>query len=575
MKIKTKLGLGIGFLFILIVILILLGIIFTNQIAGNTRNILAQNNKSIEYARRMLLAADNLSVSDSAMHEFGNYLLLQQSNITEAGEGILTSRISMNFEKLRTGTGNPADLRNIRNDLYDLMALNMGAIENKSEIAISKAKTAILIISITGTICFIIAFTLLVNLPGSIMEPINELTGSIKEIAAKNYSHRVTFERKDELGVLARSFNVMAEKLEEYNNSNLAILMMEKKRIDTLINNMHEPVFGLDENGKIIFMNNEAFKVSGLRKEDAIGRPSQEIAVNNDLIRSLIRELVKPGNNAISNEPLKIYTDDKESYFEKEIITITITPTAESNSRYIGDVIILKNITSFKELDSAKTNFIATVSHELKTPLSSILMSLELLEHERIGILNPEQQQLIESVKDDGKRLLRITGELLNLTQVETGKIQLNIQPSQPGEIVRYAVETIKKQADVENIAIETRCDENAGPVYADLDKTSWVLTNLLSNAVRYSYPNSKVILSVKPVKAKMHFSVQDFGQGIDPRYREQIFNRYFRIPGSDKKGTGLGLAISKEFIEAQGGEIYYESEPGKGSIFSFTLPLV
>lgn len=575
MKIKTKLGLGIGFLFILIVILILLGIIFTNQIAGNTRNILAQNNKSIEYARRMLLAADNLSVSDSAMHEFGNYLLLQQSNITEAGEGILTSRISMNFEKLRTGTGNPADLRNIRNDLYDLMALNMGAIENKSEIAISKAKTAILIISITGTICFIIAFTLLVNLPGSIMEPINELTGSIKEIAAKNYSHRVTFERKDELGVLARSFNVMAEKLEEYNNSNLAILMMEKKRIDTLINNMHEPVFGLDENGKIIFMNNEAFKVSGLRKEDAIGRPSQEIAVNNDLIRSLIRELVKPGNNAISNEPLKIYTDDKESYFEKEIITITITPTAESNSRYIGDVIILKNITSFKELDSAKTNFIATVSHELKTPLSSILMSLELLEHERIGILNPEQQQLIESVKDDGKRLLRITGELLNLTQVETGKIQLNIQPSQPGEIVRYAVETIKKQADVENIAIETRCDENAGQVYADLDKTSWVLTNLLSNAVRYSYPNSKVILSVKPVKAKMHFSVQDFGQGIDPRYREQIFNRYFRIPGSDKKGTGLGLAISKEFIEAQGGEIYYESEPGKGSIFSFTLPLV
>lgn len=575
MKIKTKLGLGIGFLFILIVILILLGIIFTNQIAGNTRNILAQNNKSIEYARRMLLAADNLSVSDSAMHEFGNYLLLQQSNITEAGEGILTSRISMNFEKLRTGTGNPADLRNIRNDLYDLMALNMGAIENKSEIAISKAKTAILIISITGTICFIIAFTLLVNLPGSIMEPINELTGSIKEIAAKNYSHRVTFERKDELGVLARSFNVMAEKLEEYNNSNLAILMMEKKRIDTLINNMHEPVFGLDENGKIIFMNNEAFKVSGLRKEDAIGRPSQEIAVNNDLIRSLIRELVKPGNNAISNEPLKIYADDKESYFEKEIITITITPTAESNSRYIGDVIILKNITSFKELDSAKTNFIATVSHELKTPLSSILMSLELLEHERIGILNPEQQQLIESVKDDGKRLLRITGELLNLTQVETGKIQLNIQPSQPGEIVRYAVETIKKQADVENIAIETRCDENAGPVYADLDKTSWVLTNLLSNAVRYSYPNSKVILSVKPVKAKMHFSVQDFGQGIDPRYREQIFNRYFRIPGSDKKGTGLGLAISKEFIEAQGGEIYYESEPGKGSIFSFTLPLV
>ena len=178
-------------------------------------------------------------------------------------------------------------------------------------------------------------------------------------------------------------------------------------------NDFHKTVIGLDENHTIIFINNEALKISGLKQDNIIGKKAQDVAVHNDLIRSLIQDVLQPNNkeNKQKKEPLKIFADNKESFFEKEIIPISIIPTAETQPKRIGDVIILQNITPFKELDFAKTNFIANVSHELKTPISSILMSLDLLENEKIGVVNPEQKQLILRVKENSQRLLKITGK--------------------------------------------------------------------------------------------------------------------------------------------------------------------
>lgn len=573
MKIRAKLTLWVGFLFLLIIILIGVGIKYSNQISSDTQNILADNYNTIDYTRKMLIALDGISVSDTAVLIFQDNLTKQQNNITEKGEQQLTNKLTLDFEKLKTNSTDIQLYTSIRKDLSDIMLLNMQAIERKSEIAKQTAKTATIMLSIVGTFCFMLAFTLLINLPSNIANPIKELTQSVKEIAAKNYSQRVHFEGHNEFGDLAHSFNVMAEKLQEYNDSNLAKLMMEKKRIETLINNMHDPVIGLDENQNILFINDEALKISGLKQEDVVGKAAQKIAVHNDLIRSLIQDVLKPnGNGNKQQQPLKIFADNKESFFEKEIIPISIIPTAEKQSKHIGDVIILQNITPFKELDFAKTNFIATVSHELKTPISSILMSLNLLENEKVGSVNSEQKQLIQSVKEDSERLLKITGELLNMTQVETGKIQLNLQPTPPQEIIHYATEAVKVQAEQKSISIKIDCPEKITPVNADREKTAWVLTNLLSNAIRYSYENSEVLLTVKETENKIQFSVKDFGKGIDIKYQQKIFDRYFQIPGSSKSGTGLGLAISKEFMEAQEGEISLQSEIGKGSIFSITL---
>ena len=569
MKIKTKLNLGVGLLFILIIILSLVSAYSVFSIKKDTQNILKANYITLKYSRNMLSSLDEISVDESkAILLFETNLIKQLANITEEGEGKVTYNLQNSFNLLEKDRNNETIKGQIRLDIFEIMKLNMNAIKVKSDIAKRTAETANLWIAVVGTLCFLIAFNLLVNLPNNIANPIKELTASIKEIANRNYSERVHFHNHNEYGDLAKSFNTMAEKLEEYSNSSLHKLTFEKKRLETLINNMHDPIIGLDNQGLILFVNDEALKIIGMKKEEVIGQLSTTLALKNDLMKSLIINELE--NNKV--HPMKIFADGKESYFEKETVNITITPTGEDKTINIGDVIILRNITIFKELDFAKTNFIATVSHELKTPISSIKMSLQLLENTATGLVNDDQKQLIDSIKEDTQRLLKITGELLELSQLETGNIQLNMEKSNPYEIINYAVEAVNVQAEQKQIELVVDSEANLSDVKADSEKTSWVLINFLTNAIRYSSEKSKILIKLKQEKNQIIFQVTDKGKGIDNRYKAKVFDKYFQIPGSNKSGTGLGLAISKEFIEAQNGTIGVESELGLGSTFYFRL---
>ena len=571
MRIKTKLNLGVGLLFLMIIILSLVSSYSVFLIKADTENILKANYNTLEYSRNMLLSLDEISHdTNHAIVTFKENLQKQTQNVTESGEKKETDSLKKNFVLLEKNSTDEALKTQIRQDIFTIMKLNMDAIKQKSDIAKHTAETANLWIAIVGTLCFLIAFNLLINLPNNIANPIKELTLSIKEIANKNYSERVHFTNHNEYGDLAKSFNTMAQKLQEYNNSNLYKLFFEKKRLETLINNMHDPIIGLDNQGVVLFTNNEALKIIGLKLEDVIGKSASNLALSNDLIRSLIVKELAPDSQ--KKQPLKIFANGKESYFDKETITITITPTGEEKEINIGDVIILRNITLFKELDFAKTNFIATVSHELKTPIASIKLSLQLLQNTKTGDMNDDQKQLVESIKDDSQRLLKITGELLNLSQLETGNIQLNIEKSNPYAIVNYATEAVKVQADQKQIKLIIEADENLQDVKADSEKTGWVLINYLSNAITYSSEKSTIIIRLKEENNQIIFQVIDTGKGIDARYKDKVFDKYFQIPGSQKSGTGLGLAISKEFIEAQNGTIGVESNLGLGSTFWFSL---
>ncbi|MEP6805147.1 MAG: ATP-binding protein [Flavobacterium sp.] len=571
MRIKTKLNLGVGLLFLMIIILSLVSGYSVFLIKADTENILKANYNTLEYSRNMILSLDEIKIStDNKLHTFKEYLEKQTQNVTEPGEKEATANLEKSFALLEKNSSNEAIKTQIRQDIFAIMKLNLDAIKQKSDIAKHTAETANLWIAIVGTLCFLIAFNLLVNLPNNIANPIKELTQSIKEIANKNYSERVHFTNHNEYGDLAKSFNTMAQKLQEYNNSNLYKLFFEKKRLETLINNMHDPIIGLDNEGIILFANDEALKIIGLKSEDVTGQLASTLALSNDLIRSLIlKELT---TDSQKKKPLKIFANGKESYFDKETINITITPTGEEKEINIGDVIILRNITLFKELDFAKTNFIATVSHELKTPIASIKLSLQLLQNAKTGDMNDDQKQLVESIKDDSHRLLKITGELLNLSQLETGNIQLNIEKSNPYAIVNYATEAVKVQADQKQIKLIINADENLQDVKADSEKTGWVLINYLSNAITYSSEKSTIVIKLKEENDQIVFQVIDTGKGIDARYKDKVFDKYFQVPGSQKSGTGLGLAISKEFIEAQNGVIGVESNLGLGSTFWFSL---
>jgi PAS domain S-box-containing protein len=565
LRIKTKLSLGLTFFFMMIVLIAAVGLLAINRLADESKNILKANYESVQYSENMQQAIDAYEMKDpGAPDKFEKNLKEQENNITEVGEQDATANVRELYERLKKSDSLSAPKleKDIRTGLYKISDLNTNAIVRKNNETQQTAEKLKIYLAILATVAFLISFTMLINFPGYIANPISKLTEGIKQIENKNYSQRIYLQKGDEFGELAEAFNIMAQKLDDYNNSNLAKIIFQKKRIDTIINNMKDPIIGLDEKRKILFVNTSSTKILGIAANELVGKYAPDVALKNDLLRSLI-------SGDVVQSPLKIYADSRESYFTKEVLKIT------ADEQAIGEVIILKNITQFKELDLAKTNFIATVSHALKTPISSIKMSLKLLADNRVGDTNTEQKQLIDHIKEDSERLLNITSELLNMTQVETGNIQLNFRQTNPKEIIDYSVDTVRMQAEQKHVALEVICPENLHKVYVDTEKTVWVLVNLLSNALRYSPENNKIIIQVAENGSLIEISVKDFGIGIDDKYKERLFQRYFQVPGSARSGTGLGLAISKEFIEAQNGKIGVESAVGQGSRFYFTLPVV
>jgi len=566
MTIKNKLRAGFGFLFLLALVCCGLSIWFLNRLSADAGVILKDNYETLQFARNIGDALDQneSSLNAQQISTIEKNLVGQEHNVTEPGEQQLTDSLRSKYEQLKLRGNNiqkQTDLRlQVRKLLYGIMQLNMSAIQHKNATAKGTASQATLIVAFIGSFLFLIAFSFIINFPGYIANPIRELTERIKEIAKRNYHQQLSFNSNDEFGELGQAFNTMTVKLAEYENSNLASILFEKKRIETIINSMHDGIIGLDEKSNIIFANEVACTLVGITEANLIGRYAPDAAVENDLLRNLLQT---------SQIKIKIFADNRESYYSKEILSVI------NKDKAIGKVIILKNITEYQQLDEAKTNFIATISHELKTPISSIKMSLKLLEDQRIGDINAEQKQLIGNIEDDTRRLLQITGELLDMAQVETGKLNLNFGSTHPQNIVDYAVKAIKFTADQKQVGIDVHYDEKLPEVHADLDKTTWVLINLLSNAVKYSHQKSVVNLNVKKLKGDdIEFSVQDHGQGIESKYLPRIFERYFKVPGAtvEQSGTGLGLAIAKDFIEAQSGKIGVQSELGEGSRFYFTL---
>lgn len=575
MNIKTKLNLGIGLLFTLIILLAFLSIKQINSLSTASENIIKDNKETIGYTKNMLKALSEIEENEQALKTFEINLLKQKSNITEIGEKELTQSLSENFYLWMQNQKDEETLVNLHSTLFEIMNLNLNAIELKNIIAGNIAKKAILIISMLSLFCFIIALILFLKLPGNISNPIQQLVKSIRQIADNDYSQRVNFEGHNELGELAVSFNSMASKLEKYNKSSIAKLLAEKKITATLINQIHYPIIGFDTAMKVNLVNDEFLSISDLSYQDLIGANILEIATLNELISQIIMDGSFNKNISSKNDTntrIHLEIRGKDIYFEKEIQEIKLAHHNDVNEHLMGYVVVLKNVTKYMELDLAKTNFIATVSHELKTPVSAIKFSLQLLENEKTGLLNQEQFELIKSCEEDVDNLLKIISELLNLAQVETGNIQLNIIPVNLEDILRYALNNSKSVANQKNIVFEINIPSDLPKVIADKEKTAWVITNIISNAIRYSNENSKIVISASKMKNKVALSIRDFGSGIESQYISRVFDRYFTVPGTNKEGSGLGLTLSKEFVEAQGGEIYVESEFGVGSVFSLIL---
>ena len=565
MRIKNKLTLGICILFAMILMLGTLAISSVYELDRNSRNIYDANNNSLNYARSMLVALEKIDSDPAALDVFIENLRLQEKNITETDELQATRILKEHLEEYQKNPDRKS-IGKMRADLYRIMELNMISISHKNQMAEAAAGNSLLWISVLFVFCILVSIGLLAYFPKYIVKPIKELIKGIQEVADQNYKKRLPTGLGVEFGGVAASFNKMAERLEEFHDSSISDILSGKKYIEAIVNSITEPIIGLNEEMQIVFVNEEALNLLHLKKGDLLYRSATEVALKNDLLRRLVKELVSPNEK---QEPLKIYADNKESYFQAKYIPIRIVEAGENEQKNIGNIILLNNITEFKERDSAKTTLISTISHELKTPISAILMSLKLLEDNRVGELNDEQKQLSESIKENSNRLLSITGELLNMTQVETGRLQLMPKITKPIELIEYAIKANKVQADKFGCQIEVEYPEKISKLFVDSEKIAWVITNLLSNAIRYTPQNGRIIIGAKQEGDIVEIYVQDFGKGIDPRYHQSIFDRYFRVPGTKVQGSGLGLSISKDFVEAHNGTLTVDSELGKGSRFT------
>lgn len=606
-SIRSKIFFGVFFLFVIIMASNITGIIFINQLAQSSKGTIIDNYRTIDYTTNMLISIDEIYYTqlqlngaslnsnpdssliikyNNAKIVFEKNLKLESGNITEQGEGELVAELQTGYNKFinlinenyKPGKIFMPELKKNCDDLKVLItniySLNMDAVVKKNSESGKKAEEVTLYTLVLGTISIILTLLFILTFPARIVKPVKDLTSKIKAISQRDYNQKIDVSSKDEIGQLAEAFNVMTERLKEYESQQIGEILTAKQRLEALVQNMQDGILVLDNSNRIVLANQVIEELSGIKIQEMQNKIVTDIAVNNDLLRNIISGLFKEKKSEEDNKnTIRIIKDKNEYFYEPEIIPI-LTKADGSPAHNMGNMIILKNITWFEERDVAKTKLISTVSHEMKTPISSINLTLKLLEDLRIGQLNNEQKELVQAVRQQSNRLSRLVNEILDYSQIETGNIRLNFALVKPEDIIDYATTALMILLSEKNIQLETEIENNLPAISVDIEKTVWVLVNLLSNAIRYSKQDGKIILSTGIEGKQIFFSVKDFGPGITNADQKKLFNRFTQVGQKSERGWGLGLAISKEFVQAQGGTIKVESNPSEGSKFTFLIPI-
>ncbi len=593
LRVKTKISAGLVFLFILIILLSITGGYSLKKLEGDVAYMLKNNYEGIGYSQNMMQALDKLDylLEDTMRTSINAYkeqihiveLNLARQEKCEMGdkEKTLTKEIRKVFEEYRyiilTSPVKRLDAHRvehrIKERLYQLKDLQMSDLRNNNDNAQNDAKKGFNYITLLGTLCIMFTIVFIFTFPEYIASPIKELTESIKKIADKSYEERLREQSNDEFGELAKAFNSMAEKLDEYEHSSLAKLTFEKNRIAAIINNMSDAIIGFDEDDVILFANKEAEELLGVDDKAIIGKNAADVARFNEIFRKLLL------NRNNEDFTIKLFADGKENYFEQEVIDVNIEQE-NAPPLPLGYVIILNNITEFEEHDRKTLDFVRTVTKKLQKPINAIQQQTKILAAEGSGELSKKEIEALERISDENERLQKIKLELQSL-QVKAEDDDENTtfvyQLTHPKEILQYACDIMETQAEQKEITIEQHYLFDMPKINADLEKTAWVLLMFISNALRYSPTKNRIIVKSEEKANEIIFSVQDFGRGMTDEQKKIVFNKYLPSPQQTKlqSKTGLAMAIAKEFILEQDGKIWVDGEENKGTIFYFSLPCV
>ena len=529
----------------------------------------------------------------SEQNIFEKNFSLQKKNITEPGEAqivadVLNLYINFKYEYIdRNKTPNilsSKELKLFRSEypllsksIKQLYDLNNKAVYDKSKTARRTADRVSLIMAVATGVSIILTLTFLLYFPSYLTNPITELTKRIEDISNRKYDQRLEIRSNDEFKYLAEAFNKMAAKLKDYEAQHIDELILEKRRMETLLANLKDGSVLLDNEFRILHSNKKFCDLTNFNVSDLIGKAIYEIPTDNKIIDYLCSFIPDKLNPDLSqhNKKIKLIIDNNTEYFEILLLKLDSNFKSQLHSETSGYIILIQNVTSYEKRDLAKTNFIATISHELKTPLSSINLSIKLLEDNRLGLLTPDQKELINSIKLQSERILRLVNEVLDYSQLETGHIKVNISANDVSDIIELSTFAVMMLINEKEIELDIQLADGLPSVKCDMQKTVWIMVNLLNNAIRYSERRGRVRIKADINKIFVSISVIDFGKGISIEDQSMIFEKYVTSKTQLSKGTGLGLAIAKEFAEVQGGQIGFQSTLGEGSVFYFTLPIV
>ncbi len=597
MTLRRKLWLGFGGLLAILLVVACIGIVVLNHHSNTLERIFRENYDSvaamekIKDALHQLDTAALLAIRKSGdagerttryREQLEKSLAFQHTNITLPGESEMTDKLSKSWNDYRGEHQKIFDMTlreaeqhytekllplsqhvNISaQTIADANLNNMVSVDGQVQRIARQARHALVALLAAG---LVFSFVYVSLFSASVLRPLETLMQSAREIGRGNLDLIVQSKSKDEVGQLAEAFNSMAASLREFRRSDRARLVRTQQTTQQAINTLPDAVAVLNVNGIIEIANDTARRRFGLQPDKHFDQ------LKLGWLASLHRHVCQ---NERSIEPqgyenaIQVFVDNTERFFLPHAL-----PMFDEGHRLVGVIVVLADVTQLRRLDEMKSNLISTVSHELKTPLTSIRMAVHLLVEEKVGTLAPKQLELLIAARDDSDRLYRIIENLLDISRIESGRVRMDLEPISPQNLVAATIEPFRPMFETKGVALSTDVSFDLPSVAVDRTRIAQVFSNLLNNALKYTPGGGTVAVSAKATDDRVCFAISDNGAGIPAVYLGRIFEKFFRVPGQgSESGAGLGLAIAKDIVEAHGGTIEVKSIEGKGTVFTFCL---
>ncbi len=398
-----------------------------------------------------------------------------------------------------------------------------------------------------------------------ILNPIRRLIDSTQEIRKGNLNLVIQVDTWDEIGQLSEAFNAMVSSLRLFRRSDQAKLLNIQRSTQEAFKNLPAAIAIIDADGMIEIATAAARSHFKLVPNTSIEQtPYPWLA---EIQRNLMKNPALAGGDK-KYEIIQQFSDNQEKFYKPRVI-----PIFNDEKECTGSIIILDDVTLSMQNDEIKKDLFSTISHQLKTPLTSIRMALHLLLEENVGSLNEKQADLLVSARDESDRLNGIIEDLLDIRRLESGNVRLSLAAVSPVVLVEEATERFSRQAQERGVRLEVDMPADLPDVCVDRTRIQYVFANLLVNAIRYSPIGGVVRLTAKRTGDKILFSVADNGRGIPQKYQKRIFEKFFRVPEQNAEaGVGLGLSIAREIVAAHHGQINFTSSEGQGTTFTFSL---